>query len=558
MISARHKRWLIPAAIVLLALALRLPGLSQPYHQDEYKWALIVAKGSALAGSIPHPPLSELVFTATDRIFGNTHLRMLPFLLSFANLLLLALIMRRRYGRRAAVIASVLYAVSFYSVLASLMVDNDGQTLPLLFLAGVYCYDRLCDAVKRPELIRWAACFAVVCVAGFLTKLSFVIPAGAFAIDALIRFRHRVDWRLVLRVGVAAAGCVAVLAILLWNAHYLFSSFDIRTPASYMLRFFDLRHRQWLQVLIQFFKSVMYLSPLLLAPLFLMDKRLVAQMRLFIIFAMLAVLFYFVLFDFSGGALDRYCQVFIVPLVAIAGVVYAGFMDEAKLTRRGKLFVAAGIAVALTLVQLLPHVIPALHPKTEWASRMLSLQWNFLFPFSGGSGPLGFYVSFLFIGTAFVVSAVSVALIRTSRTSIRTFAVLVIGAVGLAYNAAFVEEYLFGMINGYAPSVLRQSIAYLAKHPEIDKVITFNDTGAYELLQMGKYQRRLYIDPLFDAGNIKKLNENKGYYLIVGIPRIDPQSEYAAYFSSCQPVFQTVSGQINGTIVDCRNAKDIR
>lgn len=550
-------RWLIPAVILLLAVALRLPGLSQPYHQDEYKWALIVAKGSALAGSIPHPPLSELVFTAADRMFGNAHLRMLPFLLSFVNIFLLAVIMRRRYGTRAAMIAATLYAASFYSILASLMVDNDGQTLPLMFLAGVYCYDRLCDAAKRSERIRWAVCFAIACAAGFLTKLSFVIPAGAFVLDAAFRYRHRVNWRLMLRISAISAGCSAVLAILLWKAHVLFSGSNDQT-ASYALRFFDLRHRQWLQVVIQFFKSVMYLSPLLLAPLFLMDKRAFVQTRLFAIFALLAALFYFVLFDFSGGALDRYCQVFIVPFVVIASVVYAGLVDEVMHTKKGKLFAAAGCAVVIALVQFLPHAVPSLHPKTEWANRMMTLRWDFLFPFSGGSGPLGFYVSFLFIGICFIVSAACVALIRTSRASIRSFAVLVLWAVGLAYNGVFAEEYLFGAINGNAPSVLRQSIAFLSHHPEIDKVITFNDTGAYELLQMGKYQRRLYIDPLFDAGNVKKLNENKGYYLIVGIPRIDPQSLYAAYFSSCASVFETSSGNIRGSVVDCRNAKDIR
>jgi len=116
--TKKNKLRLALGVVLLLHLALRIPGLSQPYHQDEYKWAQIVAVGSPTAGTIPHPPLSELIYTITDRVFGNGHLRMTPFLFSILNLGLIFLVARKRYGDKTALIAAGLFSASFYSILA--------------------------------------------------------------------------------------------------------------------------------------------------------------------------------------------------------------------------------------------------------------------------------------------------------------------------------------------------------------------------------------------------------------------------------------------------------
>jgi len=552
--TKKNKLRLALGVVLLLHLALRIPGLSQPYHQDDYKWAQIVAVGSPTAGTIPHPPLSELIYTITDRVFGNGHLRMTPFLFSILNLGLIFLVARKRYGDKTALIAAGLFSASFYSILASLMVDTDGQILPCLFLLGLLAYDRFLDSQERKYKWSWFSLFIAAMALGMLTKLSFIIPVAVFVLDAAYRERKRINKK-VLAYGLgAAAGLAVVCLLLLLNAHYVFPKFNFFWFFSYTQRFFILGGRNWFQTLIQLLKSLMYVSPLLLALLCLASREILAKTRIFWLHLGATFMFYIVLFDFSVGALDRYLQAFVIPLCMISAVVVNEFLFSAgSRLKRWHMAVTVGSALVLFGLQFLPHVVPPQHPKAEWLSRLASLKWNFLFPFSGGSGPLGFYVSFLLIGASFILCATLVALIQF-RPSWKWLAFAALLGVGLAYNAAFVQEYLFGGINGSSAKVLRGALAYIRSHQEVKDVITYNDIGTYELTAMEKYKRRLYADPMFRASNVKKLNENKGYYLVVNIPRLNPDDIYAAYFNSCEALYSETSRMITATVYNCERA----
>lgn len=543
------------AALVVLHLALRVPGLAEPYHQDEYKWALIVARGSAYAGTIPHPPLSELFFVGADRVLGNDHLRVLPLLFSVANIVLLFAVVRRRYGLAAATAAGALYAVSFQSILASLMVDTDGQILPFFFLLAVLGYDRLHDARGRAERGKWAAVFLGALTLGMLTKLSFVIPVGAFALDWAWERRLWRDRKLMARFGGAAVGGAVVLVVSLGAIQFVSPAFDLPTKLAYWSRFFHVATRNWQQVFIQVVKAALYVSPLLIAPLFLVTRDVFRKTRLFWIFTGAALAFYIVLFDFSAGALDRYLQLVVVPFCVVTALVVVAAFRSGRIGR-ARVLAAAVFAVALAAVHFLPHDVPPLHPKTAWIGRIATLRWNFLFPFHGGSGPLGFYVSFLFIGLSFLAAAAAVAAAR-ARPRLRQAMLALLLAVGLAYNAVFAEEYVFGRINGDSTVVLDAALGYLRGRTDITQVITYNDTGAHELTAMGKYYKRLYVDPAFEKTNVAKLNAFHGHYLVVDVPRIDPDGFVAAFFDSCDPVFEKTSGVISARVLDCAEARHV-
>ena len=545
------------ACIFAVFLWLRIPGLSQPYHQDEYKWALIVAPHSPLAGTIPHPPLSEAIYDLADRVFGNAHLRFMPFFFSIANFFLIFFIARKRYGTRVALIASGLFAVSYYSILASLMVDTDGQILPCYFLIALLGYDRWLSATTTKERRGWLAVFLGGLALGLLTKLSFVLPIATFALDWLYQQRARITKKMIGLVVACGVGGLLLLVGGLLLTRFVFPQFDLATKFAYWMHFVDIASRQWLQILIETFKAALYASPLLIAPLFLMSRETFQRTRLFWIFLGVSAIFYLVLFDFSGGALDRYLQLVVVPFSIIAALVYAPLWDGTWKEWRRELKIPLLVALGIYLLQWLPQAVPPLQPKTDWLGRLVSLRWNFLFPFDGGSGPLGFYVSFALIGISFIV-CLGAVMIAHKKTMWRPTMLLTILCVGLMYNVTFAREYLYGSINGNSTIVLHQSLGYISSHPEIQKVITFNDIGAYELMQMGKYQKRLYIDPMFEVTNFKKLNENKGYYFVENIPRINETSAYAKYFSSCDVVYSTESGRISGTVYDCSKAEDIK
>jgi hypothetical protein len=87
------------------------------------------------------------------------------------------------------------------------------------------------------------------------------------------------------------------------------------------------------------------------------------------------------------------------------------FFEESKQKLNYKLICGGVLLLALvSILQFINHVVEPLYPKTAWISRIISLKWNFLFPFMGGSGPIPFYVSFLFVGLLWIFSIVCVVL----------------------------------------------------------------------------------------------------------------------------------------------------
>ncbi len=545
------------AVIAIVFLCLRIPGLNQPYHQDEYKWAKIVAVNSPLAGTIPHPPLSEKTYILADRVFGNAHLRMMPFVLSMVNLFLVYVVVRKRYGKRVAMWAAALFAISYYSILASLMVDTDGQVLPLFFLLGVYAYDQWQEQKEKKKQIIWFVAFLCALALGMLTKFSFVIPVAAFIVDWAWSHRESVSAKTRKKILISIGATLVVGVVGFVAAVHFIPALAATQLVTYTSRFFNIAHRNVFQVMVQALKAVMYASPLLIAPLFVARRDVFAKTRLWWIFLSIALMFYLVIFDFSVGALDRYLQAVVVPLVIMSSVFFTEvFEDGWTLTKKQILLPIVG-GLGILALSFLPQVIPPHHPKTDWLIRVATLKWNFLFPFSGGSGPLGLYVSFLVIGVSFVAAVILCILIRKKPLA-KKMLVATLLVIGVVYNAVFAEEYLFGKINGYAPVLLQHALAFISADTSIDNVISYNDIGSDELTAMGKSFGRLYIDPQYDQANLKKVNSFSGYYLVIDLPHINQDSMYAKYFSSCTSLYHEVSQRITSDVYDCRKANELK
>ncbi len=290
---------------------------------------------------------------------------------------------------------------------------------------------------------------------------------------------------------------------------------------------------------------------------FLAKKEWFYKVKSFIFFLIFSFIFYIVLFDFSLGALDRYLQLLILPLTVLSAIVISKVIE--KYDRKTKEFLFLGTAVGLlsVLLQSLPHYVPPLHPKAEWISRIVHLKWNFLYPFSGGSGPLGFYVSFLFIAFVWIVTLCMV-LFALYKPQYKKLILIFIIPIGIMYNGVFVEEYLFGFWNGYAPGLLLSAVEYIKNNPDIHMVTTYNDNGGNEIQQIGKYRKRLYTDPKFDINEkVKTLNQYKEHYFVLNVPRIDPTSVYQKYFDTCKIIYNKSDKKMSAIIYDCRNAPDI-
>ncbi len=545
-----HKRELFIVIGLLLAfVVIRLPGLSLPYHQDEWKTAEIV-RSHIVGGLAAHPPLTERIYRWGGDVIGADNLRVIPLTFGVLSAALLYLVVRRRSGMYAAIAALSLYSVCMYGVWASLMVDTDGAILPSLFLLAVYVYDRCRRAATTRESYAWVCVAALVITLGLLTKLSAVLILGALAADYLIEVRHRLTRRVFVRALIGILGCGAIAITAIVSAHFFLPSFDVSKMVAHVLYYVRFEGRGYLQILIQAVKALFYLSPLLIVPLVFISRETFKRYRIFVIYLGLGAFFYFVLFDFSQGALDKYLMFSIVPLAAIVGDILTRVLADIPRVRVMQGLSLGGIlaAILVSINFLSPQVVP-LYPKTEWISAVAHGNWNILMPFTGGSGPLGFYVSFLFIAVSFATAG-CMALGALIFPKIRPALLVAVMVVGLTGSAVFIEELLWGRINGSAPKVLAESVAYIASS-EIKSVITHADTGAYELNSLGKYAGRFYAVLGNESVHRERFAQHKGHYLVVDFPQLNMSGFYSRFFATCESVFDTSSGAIEAHVYYC-------
>ncbi len=553
--SQKHE-WFIVLVLLLTFILIRLPGVNSPLHQDEYKWPVIVNPATANGVEIPHPPIGEFIYRTAGEIIGfNVHFRFVPLFFGAINLLMLYYFLRMNFGRLVAIIGATLFTLSYFSILASLMVDTDGQIIPFFFLLALIGYGKsqISSGKKR---ISWLVLLAVASILGFFVKVSFALVICAITADWLWGKKSQMTKKDVLEYLGYGFGGILILIILLFLSQYVFNFFNLSKALAYWEHFANL-NRNWFQTGIQVVKAILYTSPFILFVPFFLSKEDIKKIRPFLLYIIFGMIFYTILFDFSIGALDRYLQFLIIPLCAISAVVIVSVMQSGDNKRnREYIFLGTIFALILFMTVFVPHFVPSLQPKSAWISRALSLKWNFLYPFFGGSGPLGFYVSFLFMALSWIVSVILIA-IGLIKPHLRKMVILILIPIGLAYNLTFTEEYLFGKINGSAPKLLNGAVEFIKNDQVIKSVIVYNDNGGNEIQNIGKYKRRLYLDPMF-FGQIDYMNQNKGFYFVLDVPRIDPESLYVKYFNSCKIVYKEIDKKMSATIYDCKNVPDVK
>ncbi len=544
--------WLI-GILLILYFVLRLPGFNFVYHHDEVDWATVIDPSFTTSYIIPHPPLGEFIYSTAGALVGYAHVRIVPLLFGALNVVLLYWFVRRRAGERAATWAGLFFVVSIYSVIASLMIDTDGQILPAFLLAGFIVYDYWRAAKTSSQ--RWwrVVILMVICLGGIMVKMSAALVPAALVLDYLWHERRRLSKKLILNIVFSAIGAALLVALLVVVSKFIFPFFNLGRSVVYWEHFINFSHRNYLQVVIETCKALMLTSPLLVLLPILHKKEDAAKITPVYFFLIVAAVFYLVLFDFSGAALDRYWQLLIVPGSIIAGVILSRLDSVYKLKLSAVMWGFVVCALAYML-QFVPHVVPSLHPKTEWFNRLIHVKWNFVFPFTGGSGPVGFYMSFLFIAVAWIAIVAGLVVIKT-RPRLLTMVLPTVIMLGLVYNLAFVEEYSLGAINGSAQQVLQSTLSYIKTHPEVQHVITYNDVGAYELMNIDKYERRLYADPQFMPTYEPIFKTFRGHYMMVDMPHLDPHNFFGQGIYKCPAVFETQSGVISGSVRDCSRVR---
>lgn len=532
----KNNRWL--GILLAVFIFSRFFGLGQYYHQDEYRWASQVYTAEFSEVDSPHPPIMQNLLSLNGKILGYDNLRVVPFIFGILNLLLIYLLsLMLTANRKIAYLAVGLYTVNVYSLIANLQIDIDGSVLPFFVLSTYYFY---LNAVKEGEK-NFILPLAAVIIAGLLTKLSFVIFFGALAVEYLWILYNKGR----LRYEVKRIGLILVVSgIFIAGFYLLYGKADPRF-AEYSTNFkmFNFASRAYFDLFLRMFKFFIWLSPLLFIPMAygLFKKDIFIKYKVWYIYTLFNFLFYLVIFDFARLPIERYFMFIIVPAVLIsADVIYSLFSG---LNKKYLILSVVGLAVLLIFTVLAVHDIVPLNPKEAYIEKIKDLDFNFLIPLTGGSGPIGFYGSAQFILWAWIACVVGFFM-NKKRQGVVLFLIF-----GVGYNVLFSIENLTGVVYGSVDKITKSSVEYVINNPEIDEVVTYYDAGVYYLKIADKYLARFYTAPSRDY--TPRISSYRGYYMIVDFPAIDKDGRYWPLINRCSLLKKFQDKQVESYVFDC-------
>ncbi|HEY4484393.1 MAG TPA: hypothetical protein VI978_01585 [Candidatus Paceibacterota bacterium] len=529
-------------------ILIRFLGLDQFYHQDEYRWVDIADSiaNSSLGLASPHPPLMQglfYVFSVFEKIFNYNNLRLIPLLFSVLCFVLVYRIsLRYDKNRKMAYVAIGLFTLNVYSSIASLQLDIDGAILPFFVLLSYYFYLRsVIDGDKRFILP-----FLVAIAGGFLAKLSFTLFVGALAADYFWTVYERGEFKAGIKKFFYLFGGLVLSA----GAFYVFYGSGHPWFVEYTLNHLQTARsfgsRSYFDLFLRLFKFFIWLSPLLTLPVVygIFKKEIFSKYRIWYVYIFFNLLFYLVVFNFSTLPIERYLMSLIIPAVFISSDVICSFIKKLKINRSFLFLSIAGFVLLATITVLMNSEVMPLNPKEAYVDKLKSLDFNFLIPLTGGSGPIGFYVSAQFILWAWVICAIGLTLNKKS------WAVYLFVIFGFGYNTLLSNEFLFGNLYGSVDKITKKSVEYVINNQEIDGVITYYDAGVYYLKKADKYDSRFYTAPKRDY--TPKMTSYRGHYMIVDFPAIDKESRYWKLISRCELDKKFTDKYLDSYIFDCR------
>ena len=526
--------------LVLLFIATRFLGLDQLYHQDEYRWVSQVYMAEFGEVDSPHPPIMQGILSLSGKVFGYDNLRMLPFIFGILNLLLIYALSRKITGnKKIAYLAVGLYTVSVYGLIANLMLDIDGAVLPFFVLLTYYFYIRTVKDGDKKFILP----LATVIITGLLTKLSFMIFVGALAIEYLWalydkgKFTHEIK-----RAGLI----LGVSGVFIAGLYLLYGKTDPRFVEYFTnFKIFNFASRAYFELFLRMFKFFIWLSPFLFLPVVygLFRKDLFIKYRIWYIYTLFNFLFYLVIFDFARLPIERYFMFIMAPAVIISGHVIYSLLSG--LDKRRFLFSILGFAVFLAFTLLITYDVVPLNPKEAYVQKVKDLDFNFLIPMTGGSGPIGFYVSAQFVLWVWVVGFLWL-LFNKKKMAVAFFIVF-----GVGYNLLLSSENLTGAFYGNVNNITKASVERVISDQEINDVVTYYDAGVYYLKIADKYTGRFYTAPSRDYS--QRLTYHGGHYMIVDFPAIDKNSLYWKLISRCEIAQKFTDKYVDSYIFDCRS-----
>lgn len=532
----KNNRWLL--ILVVFFIITRIFGLGQLYHQDEYRWASIANPEEFGELNSPHPPIMEALFDLAGKFLGYDNLRLVPLILSVINLILVFIISFKLTGRRSvAYLASALFILNVYSFIANLMIDIDGAGLPLFVLLTYYFYLK----VFKDNDKKFIGPLIAAIIGGFLVKLSFILFIGALAVEYLWTLYDKGVLKNEIKKAALVFGFLIVAGVIVYSLYGLSHPLFIKYSSGF--KYLNFSSRAYFDLFLRLFKFFIWFSPLLFFPMIhgLFKKETLIKYRPWYIYTLFNLLFYLVIFDFTRLPVERYFMFIIIPAILISADILQKFIS--RIDKKYLIIGATTFILILIWVLSIEQAVIPLNPKDAYLDKIKEFDLNFLIPLTGGSGPIGFYISAQFVFWTWLVCAIGLFM-NKKRWAVSLFLIF-----GVAYNILLSHENLTGIMYGSVNNITEKSLGYVIKNPNINKVITYYDAGAYYLLLADKYEARFYTAPTRDY--TARMMAYRGHYMIVDFPAIDKHGLYWELISQCKLEKTFTDKYVNSYIFNC-------
>lgn len=536
---------LLLALLIIIFTLLLFSGVKQIYHQDEYRWIQVATNVDNAVS--PHPPLITVLLRFFGGFFGFDNLRAMPAFFAVLNLILVYLVsLKFSQNKKISLLAALLFAINTYSLIAGLQIDIDGAIMPFFVLLTLLAYLHV-----REDKKKWWPLFIAGIVGGFMSKESFVLFLMAIVIDYFLLFfeKNNKDLKATVRKITLWAIPTAIMAILA----YYFVSWKSPYIVEYAEHFkiLNFGSRAYLDLGFKILKSFSFISPLVLFSM--LSGFIIPQIRnryrVLFFYLVANFLFYTAVFDFTTLTIERYFSFLVASSVIIgAGVIYYFLSNAVSISLKKITAIVLICFVATYFTLSLNYSVLPLNPKTAYMDSIKSFQFNFLIPFTGGSGPVGFYFPALFILWTWLAGAICLAgyYFWPKKSGVFLTAFL---AIGVVYNGLFINEFLFGKLYGSVPKITRETVNYVNSNPGINDVITYYDFAPYDLRQSGKYISRFYTAP--KRNYTEKLTDFRGHYMVINFPEIGEGHPYWKLLKRCQVMKEFQDKKIRSYVFDC-------
>ncbi len=522
------KKWLI--LLTFLFLISRLPSFWMEMAEDEQVWTMTaVAPYGFNILLVPHPPIMPILLSLAG-LFGNWRvLHIIPLFFSLCVFLLTIIFAKKLFNEKSALYAGFIILVSMWAVLTASQIEMDGSIVAFMGLVATYFY---LSGVNNNSIKDYV--FAGVALGiGLLTKTTiFLFILSFIAYNLWIVFSKEKKLNEIAKSFITYLVCGIIFSIY-YAINIIFNLKLISATNEHVLAyFFNFFSQNFINVLSILSQAIVLISPLLLGLFVLSLFRFDKKNTIFYILIGVHVFFYLFISTPSFRPFERYWMP-VLPYFALLG----GFILDKFKFKRKEILITSFLTVLLFVILELfsffaKSTLLPLYPKEIYIQKLMSGSWNFLFPFHGASGPLGFFVPFWSVFFTFVVS--SILIISILATKRKKQLLILFLSISIAFNLLMISEYYFSPTTPNLNKVSTQVTEFALKTNLQQPVYIYQGTGHFLLNYSGYKVKEFNAINYNDEALANDISNSNSTFLIVDFPSANRNSIMWQALSKCK------------------------